>query len=272
MRPIARFLSFASILASIALAPIGTWASSSARTTPCTADAMHVVSKRSHAIIAPCVAKPHRAVLETNYYQNASKVGGTALAAYPEVRLRYGVANHLELFLDGPSEIAKSGLHGSGIYVMAPIGFGGSYEFARVRGVSYSFSAENRPPLQPLANESLVPLSDFHVSANWAGGRRTYGAEIGELDYASVLRHHTHRSSPIAALSLSQQVARNTYFTGELSEQLRVLGGSAPQTAGILSMQHLLSQRVIFSIEGGSSFNAQGDTKPHYWGFGFIYH
>jgi hypothetical protein len=230
------------------------------------------VSKRSHSLVAPCVAKPHRFVLETNYYQNASKVGGTALAAYPEVRLRYGVAEHLELFVDGPSEIAKSGLHGRGIYVMAPIGYGATYEFARAKGVSYSFTGETRPPMQPLANESLLPLSDFHVSANWAGGRRTYGAEIGELDYSSITRRHQHRSSPIAAFSLSQRVARNTYITGELSEQLRVLGGSAPQTAGIFSMQHLLSQHYVFNLEGGTSFNAQGNTKPHYWGFGLIYH
>lgn len=269
-----RFFGCALLAALVVLVPrLASADSSSARVTPCAANATHMVSKRSHALIAPCVAPKNRFVLETNYYQNASKAGGSALAAYPEVRMRYGAANHLELFLDGPSEIAKSGLKGRGIYVMAPVGYGATYEFARVRGVSYSLTAENRPPLQPLANIYLMPLSDVHMSATWSGsGRRTYGAEFGVLEYESVRRHSNHRGSSIAAFSVTQEVNRRTFVTAELSDQFRALGGNAPQASATLSMQRLLTQHFVFNLEGGTTFNAKGDSKPHYWGFGLIYH
>lgn len=268
-----RLLTGAFVVGLAALFPSMSSAATGARVTPCTSDHVRYASNRSHALIAPCVAQAHHFVLETNYYQNASKVGGSALAAYPEVRLRYGFSNRLEFFMDGPSEIAKSGLKGRGIYVMQPVGYGATYDLARIHGVDFTVTAENRPPLQALANTYLIPLDDIHVSANWSGaGHRTYGAEFGILDYESVRRHNNHRATSMAAFSVTQPLNRSTYLTGEVNEQFRAMRGDGPQSAGILSLQHVVSNHFIFNIEAGSAFNAKSNSKPHYWGFGFIYH
>jgi hypothetical protein len=256
----------------LAFIPHGTNAAS-LRVAPCSDKSVRFVSSRSHALANPCVAKAHRFVIETNYYQNASLVGGTALAAFPETRVRYGVANRTELFLDGPSEIAKSGLHGRGIYYMVPVGLGVKYEFLRTRGVTYSLSAENRPPLQPLANQSLIPLSDGHVSANWSGaGQREYGVELGVLSFEAARRHSNHRVSTMAAFSVTQPLNDRTSLTAEISEQTHAIMGGGPQTGAILSLQRMMSSHVTFNIEGGTAFNATANSKPHYWGFGFVLH
>ena len=82
---------------------------------PCAGSSLQDLASRTHAKATPCVAPRHRFILETTYYQNASRIGGSALAAYPEARIRYGMAPRLELFVDTPSEIAKSGERGRGI-------------------------------------------------------------------------------------------------------------------------------------------------------------
>src|SRR5271170_4123757 len=44
-------------------------------------------------VASPCATAPGTLLIEALYYQNASSVGGTALAAYPLLRLRTGIVN-----------------------------------------------------------------------------------------------------------------------------------------------------------------------------------
>ncbi len=53
------------------------------------------LANTSHARMTPCIVRPGRIVIESMYYQNASSVGGTALAAYPEPTFRIGLAPRL---------------------------------------------------------------------------------------------------------------------------------------------------------------------------------
>lgn len=239
------------------------------RAVPCSDGSLRSVASRTHAKLTPCVAKPHMLILETTYYQNASRVGGTALAAYPEARIRFGVAPRLEAFVDTPSEIAKSGQRGAGVYVMTQTGVGIKYQLGRARNVVYSLSAESHPPLGALANLNLVPLSDVHVSAN-RSIRPTIeiGVEAGVINYDNT--RHTHlRSSALFSASVSKAVSPRTWFTMELASQSNVYSKSRAQSSGVVSVSHILSQRLMFGLELGTAFNAQRDSKPHYLGAGF---
>jgi hypothetical protein len=238
----------------------------------CSDGSLHAVASRTHTKLTPCVAKPHELVLETTYYQNASRTGGTALAAYPEARVRYGVAPHAELFVDTPSEIAKSGEDGRGIYIMTQTGVGAKVELARVHNVVYSVSAESHPPLGALASLDLVPLSDVHVSANWAAGhRREFALEAGTVNYSTVFHQHLRATSVVAG-NFTQALNARTAVTLELMSQSHVLSGSRSEHTGVVALQQNLSHRILFNVELGTAFNVCNNTKPHYLGAGFTIH
>lgn len=258
-------LAFALISASHARA------SAAQRAVPCTGASLRALGNHTHAKLSPCVAKPHQLIFETTYYQNASKVGGTALAAYPEARLRYGLAPHIEAFVDTPSEIAKSGVGGEGVYVMTHVGAGLKIEVARVRGVVYSLSAESHPPMNALANMQLVPLSDVHMNANWSASHMEMGVEFGVLNYAQ-LNDLGRRSAATAAFSLTRSLDRKTSVTSELGFQSAAALGALAQTSATLSVQRELTPRLLFNVEIGTAFNATGGSKPHYLGAGFVMH
>lgn len=244
-------------------------AAATERAIPCSDGSLGSVASRTHAKLTPCVAKRHTLIVETTYYQNASRVGGTALAAYPEARIRYGIAPRLEAFVDSPSEIAKSGQRGAGIYFMTQTGVGIKYELGRTRNVAYSLSAESHPQLGALANLNLVPLSDVHISANRSVGRGIeFGAEAGVINYDNT--HHTHlRSSALISASITKAMTSRTWLTIELASQSNVYSKSRAQSSGVFSISHMLSQRILFGLELGSAFNAQRNSKPHYLGAGF---
>lgn len=241
------------------------------RAMPCTGGTLRDVADRTHGKMTPCVAPPHRLVLEATYYQNASRLGGTALAAYPEARIRYGVAPRLELFVDTPSEIAKSGERGRGIYVMTQTGAGAKFELARARGVAYAFSVESHPPLGALGNLNLNPLSDVHLSAKWSGAhRREFGLEAGVINYQTVYHQHL-RASALTAASVTQSVDPKTSLTLELANQSNVYSRSRSQTSAVFSVGRVLNPRLLFNVELGDAFNAAGNSKPHYLGAGFVF-
>lgn len=268
-----RLFAFAATLIAASLAiPKPASAANGPRALPCDTGSLRSLASRTHTKLTPCVAAPHKFILETTYYQNASRIGGTALAAYPEARIRYGVAPHWELFVDTPSEIAKSGERGRGIYTMTQTGVGAKVDFARIRNVVYSLSVEGHPPLGALANLNLVPLSDVHLSANWtAGHRREFAVETGVINYATVFHNHL-RATSLVAISGTQTLDPLTSVTLELANQSHVYRGSRSQSSGVFSVQRMLSNRVLFNVELGTAFDASANSKPHYLGAGFTIH
>ncbi len=238
----------------------------------CSGASLRDVADHSHAKMTPCVTPHGRVIVETTYYQNASRIGGTALAAFPEARIRYGLFPRFEFFVDTPSEIAKSGKQGRGVYLMTQTGLGGKIELARSHGVVYSFSAESHPPLGALANLNLVPLSDLHLSANASvSHRREFGFEAGLINYETVYRQH-FRPSFLAAASMTQALDARTSLTFELANQSNVYFRSRAQTSAVVSAGRLLNSHLLFNVELGDAFNAAGNSKPHYLGAGFTIH
>lgn len=242
------------------------------RAMPCNRESLVSMADRSHTKMSPFVTKRGQLVVETTYYQNASKVGGSALAAFPEARIRYGLLPRVELFVDTPSEIAKSGNHGNGIYYMTQTGYGAKVALATLRAVDFSLTAQSHPPLGALANLNLEPLSDVHLSANWsASAGREFGAELGVLNQHTV-HHRGHlRASALLALSATQALNERNSLTFELMNQTNVYSRSRSQTSSVVALNRMLSSRMLFNFEVGTTFNEVARSKPHYMGFGFTY-
>ncbi len=250
--------------------PVGALARGVGDASPCARATL--ASSRTHARLTPCTTPRHRVIVETTYYQNASKIGGTALAAYPEVRVRYGLLDRLEAFYDAPSEIAQSGLAGAGIYTMTRGGFGMKYRLFDAGNAAVALSAESHPPLSAFANTELVPLSDVHLSVDWSGaGAMQYTASAGLLNYAST-DEPGHRTSPLLALSATRALRGRNFVTAELSLQSAAFLGASAQSGATIAFAHAVSKRLLVNLELGSTFNQSGDSKPHYLGFGAIIH
>jgi hypothetical protein len=216
-----------------------------------------------------CVVSKHRVVVSTMYYQNASKVGGTALAGYPLLRARYGIAQNVELFYDAPNELAVSS-HG-GHYEMAHSGVGAQGTIAQSGNVALLLTAESRPPLSPLANLYVLPLADVHLTASWTANYGTnFAAQVGTLNYIATNRGH-RRSSIFDMLSATAPISSDTWFTGELGMQSNATYQSAGQTRGIASVKHSIGANSVFNLDLGTTLNASGGSKPHYLGAGFTF-
>jgi hypothetical protein len=204
------------------------------------------------------------------YYQNASKVGGTAVAGYPELQARYAVSGALQTFYDAPTELAISAIHG-GRYVMAHPGLGIEDEIAKDGAVTFTLSAQSHPQLTPLANLYLIPLSDLHLAATWSNAAQTnFAAEVGTLNFIASNRSR-RRSSMFDAVAATKAIAPRTWLTGELGMQSNATYGSAGETRAIASVDRWLGSNALFNIDLGTAFNAMGDSKPHYLGAGFTF-
>lgn len=216
-----------------------------------------------------CVVKKHQVSVSTLYYQNASRVGGTALAEYPLLRTSYGVTSNVEAFYDAPSELAVSS-HGAH-YDASHSGLGATGSVAQDGNVDFLLTAESRPPLSPLANLYLLPLSDVHLTAAWTALSDTdFAAQVGTLNFIATNRGH-RRSSVFDDLSASAPVGGGTWFSGELGQQSNATYGSAGETRGIASLKRAVGANTLFNVDLGTAFNAGGNSKPHYLGAGFTF-
>jgi hypothetical protein len=204
------------------------------------------------------------------YYQNASKVGGTALAGYPLLRVRYGVVPNLEAFYDAPTELAISAIHG-GRYEMAHAGIGLSGALAQAGDVGFTLTAESRPPLSPLANLYVLPLADVHLTAAWSNlNGSDFAAQVGTLNFIATNRGR-RRSSVFDTLAGTAPVGTGTWFSGELGMQSNATYGSAGETRGIASVKRSIGADTLVNVDLGTAFNAGGNSKPHYLGAGFTF-
>ncbi|HEX8805584.1 MAG TPA: hypothetical protein VF741_01500 [Candidatus Aquilonibacter sp.] len=216
-----------------------------------------------------CVVKTHRVAISTTYYQNASRVGGTALAGYPLLRAVYGVAPNAELFYDAPNELAVSS-HGAH-YEMVHSGIGAQGTIAQTGDMALMLTAESRPPLSPLANLYVSPLADVHATATWSTlDGSDIAAQVGTLNYIATNRGH-RRSSMFDTLSATTPIATGTWLAGEIGTQSNATYASAGQTRGTASIKRSIGNDALFKVDLGTTLNASGGSKPHYLGAGFTF-
>jgi len=260
-----------SALATLVIAPVGA-ATTNKETAACKGRTLRTVASRTHGKVNACIATLHRFIVETTYYQNASRLGGTALAAFPEARVRYGLDPRIEVFLDYPSEIAKSGDRGTGVYFMTGAGVGAKIGLGEFHGAYFSLSGEEHPPLSALANTAIIPDSLYNLYANWSPQRSwILGAALGSYSYTQSNSGLAHVVTPTAAFSLSHDLNARYGITAEITTQSVAAFGGSAQTSGTIGLQRVINPRLLFSLELGTAFNASADSKPHYLGFGFTF-
>ncbi len=217
-----------------------------------------------------CPVQKHRVAVESGYYQNASRVGGTALAEYPQTRLLYGATSNLQLSYDAPSEIARSGNDGTGVYSMTHMGYGAEYGLGASQDLWYGITGELHPQPGALYNMQLLPLSTLEAAVNWTPtAAMEYGTAFGTLTYRRVSRSG-NRSSPTAALFAARSLDERTLVTTGINVLSRPFFGASAQTAGTVGLQRELFARTYLNMSVGSTFNPAAHTKPHYLSFNLL--
>lgn len=235
----------------------------------CPGDNFLATVDRARSGTTPCVAGKHVLILETGYYQNASAVGGTALAAYPLATVRYGVSARTEVFIAPATRIAKSGLNGAGIYTWSRSGGGVRYALADSGRNALSLNAQYTPQSDETASLATRERFDFGAADRFAlAPDFAVSAAVGNIVYTQESVKGNQQSDLYGRLTLSQNVSPNTVVNVLVGRDSQVAMASTPQTKLGLALQDKLSRNAVGDVEIGSALNATGDTKAHYLGFG----
>ena len=230
------------------------------------------VADKTHAKINACIAPLHGLIVQTTYYQNASREGGTALAALPEMTLRYGLSDGVEIFVDAPSDIAKSGQRGLGVFYLTHPGYGIKASLARSPRSAYAVSFETRPPLDAMAHLSLLPQAELAFTGEWRiTSRWSAQAQAGALLFRQRGMEGEQRTAAIVSAAATYDLSKRTLLTVQLRSVSAAAMRSSAQSMGTFGIVRQLDDRLIFRVELGTAFNAAGHTKAHYLGAGFTF-
>jgi len=219
-------------------------------------------------VASPCAVAPGALLVETLYYQNASREGGTALAAYPLVRLRAGIAHHLEVLIDTPSQIAMSGIGGAGLYPTTRAGYGLSYTFASSAAFAAAFGAEAVPPSSRFTVDQAQPRYVFDFSG---GFRLTPRATLSAIATGSSSRQvGFERIFPAATLRAAYDTSAVTQVSTDIGTRF-IARHAAAQTYGDVSVSERLHKNASLAIGAGTTFNPVTNEKAHYVASGFSF-
>ena len=208
-------------------------------------------------ITSPCATAPGSVLIEMLYFRNASRVGGTALAAYPLVRIQTGIVRNLEFVLDTPSQVAMSGEAGAGptddacrlrieLRLCVECAFGRvvrhgtrSAEFALRRGsVAIEISAYRI---------LRVP----HRSPHHAHRQRHRNL---------VARSRFNRIKPAATVRLAYDLSPKTQLSGDFGARI-VTRGTVAQSYGDVAINQRLHKDVTFAVGLGTTFNSVSNQR-----------
>jgi hypothetical protein len=219
-------------------------------------------------ITSPCATAPGTVVAETTYIQNASRVGGTALATYPMITLRTGLTRNLAFDLDPPSEVAESGERGLGVYVPTHLGYGLSYTAAETSRMAVAMFTSLLPPVNRFAPSLVQPKYALGLTSAYAlGSRYSLGFSGQETSSAT---HGFDRIQPSGALSADYDASADTQISTDVGT--RVNGRRAlAQSYGDVAVDKSLAKHFIFKVGLGTTFNPVANSKPHYLASGLDY-
>jgi hypothetical protein len=217
-------------------------------------------------ITSPCAAPPGTLIIEMLYYQNASRVGGTALAAYPLVRLQTGIVRHLEVVLDTPSQVAESGLAGTGLYPTTHAGYGLNYTFASNARMAASAGVELVPPSSRFVVDQTQPKYMLTATIGYrAASRVTLSATVTGTSSGAV---GFNRITPSAAVRLAYDFGAKTQVSWDIGARF-VVRHAVAQSYGDIAVNQQLRKNLTFAVGLGTTFNPVSDAKAHYLASGF---
>ena len=211
---------------------------------------------------AACTLPRGELLVESQYFQNASAVGGTALAAYPLFRLRSGATSRLELLLDSPSQVAQSGVGGAGLYLRTNPGLGVNYALVGAGRLSLTAGAEVQPPVDRYSPDcGQQPKYTLHFAGLYQVDS-TF-ALTGFVGASTSRRVGVTRDFPGASVGAKIHADQQTDVSIDVGSRF-IARLAHPQSFGDISVERLFGKRIAVDVGLGTSFNPVIDTKSHY--------
>ena len=218
--------------------------------------------------VSPCALAPGKIGIDAVYLQNASSVGGTALAAFPMVRLRGGIMPRVELLVDAPAQIAESKPGGGGNWPITHAGYGIDYTFLQTRRMAIALQSEVLPPGTPWVPSQSQPkyqlglASDVQLTSRLAVGVTATGRSSGAVGFQRVLPGLGIRTAFDASPAMQIVTDLGTRITDR---------HLVAQSIGDIAVNERLTKHMNFNVGLGTSFNAVGNAKVHYLASGMSY-
>jgi len=226
------------------------------------------VATGSSSIASPCSVAPRSFLVDSLYYQNASLVGGSALAAYPLTSLRFGIAPRLEVVLDPPSQIAASAHDGAALYPTSHSGYGFNYTLGESERLAWSAEAGVVPPAsfynttETQPKYSLGLVSAYHLTRRVTFKAQLAAATSHSAGFGTVL--------PTTALGADLATDSSTRFSLDLGNRA-VTRRAAEQSFGDISVKHLIFRKFAVNVGLGTAFNSVDNAKAHYLSSGLSF-
>jgi hypothetical protein len=250
----------AALCAAVFLVPAAAGAES-AVSNPCGGANPMLIADDLTGVASPCAVPRGVLFIESEYFQNASRVGGTALAAYPMFRLRTGILDRVEVVVDTPSQIAESGRDGAGLYPSTHLGFGVDYTFVQTGRAAVSLGTEVLPPISQFATTQTQSKYALDLTSGYRLTQAvTLNASLaGESSRTAGFQH----IDPITMLGVAYQLNLRTQLSTSVGT--RTFGRvSTPQQFGNVALNELLRRNVSFNVGLGTTFNPISNAKAHY--------
>jgi hypothetical protein len=263
-----RFVSF--LIVGVALAIAGGTTGPASADTPslCSGANPMAITDGLNGNPSPCALAPGAFVLEAIYLQNASRTGGTALAAYPLVNVRAGIIRRLQFTFDAPSEIAQSRPGGGGVFPITHLGYGLSYTVAQSSRLATAIVTEVLPPdsrftaANAQSRYAFGLTSDVALTTKWTLGAAASAISSTRSGFGMLL--------PSLDVSAGYAPNAHTQFVTGLGSRW-VSKHAVAQSFTDVAVNQTLSRTFIFMVGVGTTFNAVGDSKSHYLSAGFAY-
>jgi len=256
MRRTSVAIAVAAALSSMSVRPVGANAQE-----VCTNASLLTTATGSSQIPSPCIVPAGNFLVEALYYQNASKVGGTALAAYPLLGFDAGLGRRTDVVLDLPSQIAESGRNGAGVYRRSHATYGLRYGFAQTERFALTAAIAVVPPASVYAPSETQPKfrldvnSAYRLTPKLAIKARSQGATSHTAGVGRIL--------PEQDLGADIALGKLTVFSPDLGLR-SVTAHAHPQSFADLCVKHLLSRRIMFDAGIGTTFDQVDHAKAHY--------
>jgi hypothetical protein len=234
----------------------------------CTGAPLLSMAAGSSEIPSPCTVSTGSVLVETLYYQNASKVGGTALAGYPMLQLAAGVAQRVEIVFDPPSQIAESGLHGVGVFAKSHSSYGLRYRLSRTARIVFTAGFAVTPPASLYAPSEAQPkyLLDVNSAYHLTPGLTIKGIALASTSHTA----GAGRVLPAQALGADISLSPSTVLSSDIGRR-SVTARARAQLFGALSLKRSLGREFMFDMGLGTAFNPVAHAKAHYLSTGLSF-
>jgi hypothetical protein len=227
----------------------------------CAEESLLTAATGSSQIPSPCIVPAGGFLVETLYYQNVSKVGGTTLAAYPSLQFASGIGRRADVVFDLPSQVAESGRNGAGIYPRSHSSYGLRYGFARMERVAFTAVIAVVPPASMYAPSETQPKYRLDItSAYQLGSSLTItGRSQGSTSHTAGVG----RILPEQIVGADVAVGKSTVPSPDIGVR-SVAARAHSQSFGDLCIKRLLYRKLMFDAGIGTAFNPVDHAKAHY--------